>query len=139
MATNNKFNLLKYVYGRLYAGTFESNCVKEERRKIYSWIKPINWLKKEGYISYYKVEKVDEKYSIITYGFNHNKLMYEYYLKAIARNIQQCFVPTGEAIYQKKIDSFEQERLDKFEKAVEYIDKDDRIRRTMTREEIMAA
>lgn len=132
MTNSNNSNLLKYVYGRLYAGTYERNCVKETRRKIYSWLKPLNWLKREGYIAHYKVEVIDKEYSIITYAFNHNKLMYEKYLKAIDRNVQQCIIPTGENVVNANIEEFEQERIAQFKKPIEHIAHEDKVCRKLT-------
>lgn len=138
MTNTYKFNLLKYVYGRLYAGTFECNCIKEERRKIYSWLKPLNWLKRENYISFYKVEVIDNKYSKITYWFNHNKLMYEYYLKAIARTCEQSIIPTSENIVQRNMSDFEIEYESQFVKPTEKVSSEDHVRCKLTNEEIMA-
>lgn len=124
MANDYKFNLLKYVYGRLYAGTFEFNSVKEKRSKIYTWFGVLKWLQEENYISDYKVKPIDKEYSVITYTFNKNKLMYEYYLKGIERSISQYIIPTGERFENTKpdkVNEWEEEYRNQFKALVEYV------------------
>lgn len=136
-----EFNLVKYIYGRLYAGTFEGSTVVLESKKVYSWINVLIWLKKNSYILSYRIIRQGDKAKIY-YVFNHQNKMYEYYLKGIERNINIYSlnkIPTGEIIGNKKVDDFEQERLDKFQRPIERLDKEDHVRCRMTMEEIYAA
>lgn len=130
--TDKKFNLLKYVYGRLYAGTYTNNTFIEESKKVYSWYNCIKWLNKEGYVFKCVVKDIGDGKCRITYVFNHQNKIYENYLKAIDKNMsyhQLSLVPTGEIVEKKNISEFEQERLDKFSNKVIYITKEDRVPR----------
>lgn len=129
---DNKFNILKYVYGRLYAGTYANNNILEERSKIFGWVKSLKWLRDNGYIYSYRVIYVDKKYSRITFIFNHSNLIYKSYLNGIDKNLkyhQLQLVPTSEFIDKKEIDEFEQERLMQYKDNVEYITKEDKVQR----------
>ena len=124
-----KFNLLQYVYGRLFAeqcltGKAEGLLI-EETSKIYSWQGILYWLKKEGYIFGFAIRNVDETKSVIAYKFNRQRTMYEYYIKAIERNLKRNelgIVPMSELIEQKAVDDFEAQ----YKMPVEYIERADR-------------
>lgn len=124
-----KFNLLQYVYGRLFAeqcltGKAEGLLI-EETSKIYSWQGILYWLKKEGYILGFAIRNVDETKSVIAYKFNRQRTMYEYYIKAIERNLRKNelgITPMSELVEQKAIDDFEAQ----YKMPVEYIERADR-------------
>lgn len=124
-----KFNLPQYVYGRLFAeqcltGKAEGLLI-EETKKVYSWLGILYWLKKEGYIFGFAIRNVDETKSVIAYKFNRQKTMYEYYIKAIERNLRKndtILTPMSELIEQKAIDDFEAQ----YKMPVEYIERADR-------------
>ena len=129
MSETKKFNLVKYVYGRLFAEQFlggnAQGCLFEETSKIYSWKGILYWLKKEGYIFDFVIANVDEKKSVVTYKFNRQRTMYEYYLQAIERNLKKSdlgITPMGELIEQKAFDDFEAQ----YKMPVEYIQVADR-------------
>ena len=113
-----KFNLLKYVYGRLFAEQFlgknAEGLLIEDTSKIYSWQGILYWMKKEGY-----------KKSVLAFKFNRQKTMYDYYIKAIERNLNKNsinIIPMGELIEQKAYDDFEAQ----YNMPVEYIERADR-------------
>ena len=124
-----KFNLLQYVYGRLFAeqcltGKAEGLLI-EETSKIYSWQGILYWLKKEGYILGFAIRNVDETKSVIAYKFNRQRTMYEYYIKAIERNLRKNelgITPMSDLVEQKAIDDFEAQ----YKMPVEYIERADR-------------
>lgn len=134
MAKKHEFNLLKYVYGRLYAGTFEGSSIKEERKRLYSWIGSLKWLQEKGYIKNYRIIYVDKTYSTLTYEFNHKEKIYEYYLNGILRSLKvnALYKCTGEELHHdlpylpikkeiEKPSEFEQEFRNQCKKPVEYI------------------
>ena len=129
MSETKKFNLVKYVYGRLFAEQFlggnAEGCLFEETSKIYSWKGILHWLKKEGYIFDFVISNVDEKKSVVAYKFNRQRTMYDWYLQAIERNLKKNslgIVPMGELIEQKAYDEFEAQ----YNMPVEYIQRADR-------------
>lgn len=129
MAKEKKFNLLRYVYGRLYAGQYYGGnavgFVFEETDKIYSWKGILHWLKKETNIFDFVIKNVDDKHSIIVYKFNRQKLMYEYYIKGIENNLKKLSLsiePMCDLIEKKAYDDFEAQ----YQKPVEYIQVADR-------------
>ena len=124
-----KFNLLQYVYGRLFAEQFAGKNAEglliEDTSKIYSWQGILYWLKKEGYIFGFNISNLNEKKSVLAFKFNRQKTMYEYYIKAIERNLLKNsinIIPMGELIEQKNYDDFEAQ----YKMPVEYIDRADR-------------
>lgn len=126
---NKKFNLLQYVYGRLFAEQCLTQKAEglliDETSKIYSWQGILYWLKKEDYILGFAIRNVDETKSVIAYKFNRQKTMYEYYTKVIERNLRKNdlgITPMSELIEQKAIDDFEAQ----YKMPVEYIQKADR-------------
>ena len=124
-----KFNLLQYVYGRLFAEQCltgkDEGLLIDESSKIYSWQGILYWLKKEGYILGFAIRNVDETKSVIAYKFNRQRTMYEYYIKAIERNLKRNelgITPMSELIEQKAFDDFEAQ----YKMPVEYIERADR-------------
>lgn len=128
-SNKKKFNLLQYVYGRLFA----EQCLTQKAEgllidkttKIYSWQGILYWLKKEGYIFGFAIRNVDETNSVIAYKFNRQQTMYEYYTKGIERNLQKNqlnITPMRELIEQKAFDDFEAQ----YKLPVEYIARIDR-------------
>ena len=129
MSETKKFNLVNYVYGRLYSEQFlgkdSQGFLFEESKKIYSWVGILFWLKKERYIIDFEISNVDEKKSVIAYKFNRQNTMNEWYLKAIERKLKKNsleIIPMGELIEQKSYDEFEAQ----YKMPVEYIDVADR-------------
>lgn len=129
MAKQKEFNLVKYVYGRLFAEQFlgesSEGCLFEETSKIYSWKGILHWLKKEGYILDFVISNVDEKKSVVAFRFNRQRTMYDYYLKAIERNLKKSslsVVPMSELIEKKECDDFDAQ----YNMPVEYISVADR-------------
>ena len=88
-----KFNLLQYVYGRLFAEQFlgknAEGLLIEDTSKIYSWQGILYWMKKEGYIFGFNISNLSEKKSVLAFKFNRQKTMYDYYIKAIERNLNK--------------------------------------------------
>lgn len=128
MTQTKTFNLLKYVYGKLYEGTWNNNSVVAENWKVNSWIGILSWLKKNNYIYNYSIQKIDNTHKIIKYAFNNENTMYKPYLRAIKYNCEvlhptTCYnianLPTG-------IDA---EFENSFKRSVEYINKKERIYR----------
>lgn len=130
-----KFNLVKYVYGRCY----EAHLLNQPLKIKSQWKNVIKWLNTKNYITHLKLNPDN----VIQFDFNTSDTMYEYYLRGIERNVKliknnaDCgFVPMSEIIGECNVSEFEQERLDSFKNAVEYINRNDRVRRTMTYDEI---
>ena len=124
-----KFNLLKYVYGRLFAEQFlgknAEGLLIEDTSKIYSWQGILYWMKKEGYIFGFNISNLSEKKSVLAFKFNRQKTMYDYYIKAFERNLNKNsinIIPMGELIEQKAYDDFEAQ----YNMPVEYIERADR-------------
>ena len=124
-----KFNLLQYVYGRLFAEQFlgknAEGLLIEDTSKIYSWQGILYWMKKEGYIFGFNISNLSEKKSVLAFKFNRQKTMYDYYIKAIERNLNKNsinIIPMGELIEQKAYDDFEAQ----YNMPVEYIERADR-------------
>ncbi len=129
MSESKKFNLVKYIYGRLFAEQFLNGnaygCILEETSKIYSWKGVLYWLKKEGYIFDFSIANVNSEKSVLVYKFNRQRTMYDYYLKAIERSLKKNgleIVPMGELTDNKELSDFEAH----FNLPVEYIEVADR-------------
>ena len=127
--TKKPFNLLKFVYAKLFSQQClclnAQSCIFEQTSKIYSWTSVLCWLKKQGYVYDFKIKNVDEDKSVLAYKFNRQKLMYEPYLKAIERNLKKdslAIEPMGDLIEKKAVDDFTAQ----FKYPVEYIDVADR-------------
>ena len=111
--TKKPFNLLKFVYAKLFSQQClclnAQSCIFEQTSKIYSWTSVLCWLKKQGYVYDFKIKNVDEDKSVLAYKFNRQKLMYEPYLKAIERNLKKdslAIEPMGDLIEKKAVDDF---------------------------------
>ena len=129
MEKTKKFNLIQYVYGRLFAEQFTGKdgigCLFEESHKVYDWKGILYWLKKEGYIFDYQIGNVDYNHSVIVFKFNRQRVTYEYYIKGIERRLKQnslAIEPIGDLIDRKAYDEFEAQ----YNKPVEYIEAADR-------------
>ena len=131
-----KFNMVKYVYGRLYAGTFEGNKTLVTAKKFHSWVNVLDWLQKNNYIYSYKVKVLTNKNREINYIFNKNQIMYERYLNAIKKSCDQSFIPGGEYTENNAQNLGQPEFEDQFSDPIERISYDDRVRRTLTTEEM---
>ncbi len=124
-----KFNLLQYVYGRLFAEQFlgknAEGLLIEDTSKIYSWQGVLYWMKKEGFIFGFNISNLSEKKSVLAFKFNRQKTMYDCYIKAIKRKLNKNsinIIPMGELIEQKDYDDFEAQ----YNMPVEYIERADR-------------
>lgn len=129
MSKAKKFNLLMYVYGRLFAQqALCNNCIgiiQESSAKIYSWVNILKWLQKEGYILEYTAKHSGKGECTLTYRFNRQKRLYEGYIRKIERNLKinsLAIEPTGDLVEEKNYDDFEAQ----YKKPVEYIKKEDR-------------
>lgn len=86
-----KFNLVKYVYGRIYAeyvanGKPQSFSIEDIKSR--SWTGIMYWLKKNNHIADFKYgETLADGFKVTISQFNNDNLMYDYYLKAIERNV----------------------------------------------------
>ncbi len=89
--SENKFNLFRYVYGRIYAAYVEAGKTQSfsiEDVKTRSWIGIMVWLKRNNHIQSFQFGKtLKDGFKVTFEGFNEKELMYERYLKAIERNI----------------------------------------------------
>lgn len=89
--TQKKFNLVKYVYGRVYAeyvASGKSQTFTLEDIKTRDWKGILFWLKKNGNIGDFKYgETLKDGFKVTISRFNDKELMYDYYLKAIERNV----------------------------------------------------
>ena len=85
--TERKFNLVKYVYGRIYSAYLESgecNTFEIEDVKTRSWTGILYWLKKENHIQSFEFGKtLKDGFKVTFVGFNTKNTMYDYYLRAI--------------------------------------------------------
>ena len=86
-----KFNLVKYVYGRIYSAYVESGECKTytlEDVKTRSWVGILCWLKKNNHIEDFKFGKtLKDGFKVTFTGFNEKDMMYPYYLKAIKNRV----------------------------------------------------
>ena len=82
-----KFNLVRYVYGRVYAAYLESGACRTytlEDINTRRWAGIFYWLKKNGYIEDLKFgTTLQDGFKVTFTGFNEKDIIYPYYLKAI--------------------------------------------------------
>ena len=82
-----KFNLVRYVYGRIYSAYVESGECKTytlEDVKTRSWVGILYWLKKNNHIEDFKFgTTLQDGFKVTFTGFNEKDIIYPYYLKAI--------------------------------------------------------
>ena len=137
MSKSKDFNLVPYVYGRLYAEQYYDKesigVLYETSKKLYSWVGILYWLQKENYILAYEIKNVDEDTSVVTYKFNRNKTTYEGYIRKVERSLKAndtIITPMSEFIRQVDSEKDRDKLLDGFEaqfkKPVEYIAPTDR-------------
>ena len=87
---SRKYNLDRYVYGRLFATAYQSKnseCyIIDVSSKIYSWANYLRGFEKNNYIYWFQIKNIDESHSMLSYAFNRKniKLIYSSYLDAIA-------------------------------------------------------
>ena len=87
---SQKINLLKYVYGRLFAIAYKSKnseCyIIANSSMIYSWGGFLRHFEKNNNIHWFQIKNIDESRSMLTYAFNSNNIdaRFSRYIKAIA-------------------------------------------------------
>ena len=82
-----KFNLVRYVYGRIYASYLESGACRTytlEDINTRRWVGIFCWLKKNNHIEDFKFgTTLQDGFKVTFTGFNEKDIIYPYYLKAI--------------------------------------------------------
>ena len=82
-----KFNLVRYVYGRIYAAYLESVASRTytlEDINTRRWAGIFCWLKKNNHIEDFKFgTTLQDGFKVTFTGFNEKDIIYPYYLKAI--------------------------------------------------------
>ena len=82
-----KFNLVRYVYGRIYAAYLESGACRTytlEDINTRRWAGIFCWLKKNNHIEDFKFgTTLQDGFKVTFTGFNEKDIIYPYYLKAI--------------------------------------------------------
>ena len=82
-----KFNLVRYVYGRVYAAYLESGACRTytlEDVNTRRWAGIFYWLKKNKHIEDFKFgTTLQDGFKVTFTGFNEKDIIYPYYLKAI--------------------------------------------------------
>lgn len=137
MSNKKDFNLIPYVYGRLYAEQYYDKVgygvLFEKSDKVYSWKGIFYWLKKEGYLVNYEVGNVDYDTSVVCFKFNRTKLTYEGYIRAVEKGLKKnelVVTPMSEFVQQLDTEKDRDKLVDGFEaqykKPVEYIAPTDR-------------
>lgn len=120
-STQQKFNLVKYVYGRIYAAYIEQGRPQVwtlEDIKTRNWVGVLCWLKKTNHIADFKFgQTLQDGFKVTFSRFNENDLMYGYYLKAIERNI----VKNRLDVTGQEIAELNQKQQDDFDKHIEEV------------------
>lgn len=105
--TQKKFNLVKYVYGRVYAeyvASGKSDVFYIEDIKTRSWTGVLMWLKKNNHIKDFEFGKtLKDGFEVKFTKFNEENLMYDYYLKAIEKSTKLKMASYQDGITGKEI------------------------------------